>query len=76
MFTIFSVSSVISLKTTIFLNRKLVILLYTGICHLVLVYTQEGSLGAYGVMITQVFVRAMVAPGTRTFMCPPRNRAM
>ena len=27
-------------------------------------------------MITQVFLRAMVAPGTRTFMCPPRHRAM
>ena len=26
-------------------------------------------------MITQVFLRAMVAPGTRTFMCPPRHRA-
>ena len=24
-----------------------------------------------GVMITLVFLRAMVAPGTRTFMCPP-----
>ena len=27
-------------------------------------------------MITQVFLRAMVAPGTRTFMCQPRHRAM
>ena len=27
-------------------------------------------------MITHVFLRAMVAPGTRTFMCPPRHRAM
>ena len=27
-------------------------------------------------MITQVFLRAMVAPGIRTFMCPPRHRAM
>ena len=45
---------------------------------LVLVYTHEGSLGAlyWGVMITQVFLRAMVALGTRTFMCPPRHRAM
>ena len=45
---------------------------------LVLVYTQDGSLGARyrGVMITQVFLGAMVAPGTRTFMCPPRQRAM
>ena len=24
-------------------------------------------------MITHVFLRAMVAPGTRTFMCPPRH---
>ena len=43
---------------------------------LVLVYTQEGLLGAEycGVMITQVFLRVMVAPGTRTFMCPPRHK--
>ena len=27
-------------------------------------------------MITQVFLRVMVAPRTRTCMCPPRHRAM
>ena len=42
---------------------------------LVLVYTQEGSLWSLE-HSTEVFLRAMVAPGTRTFMCPPRHRAM
>ena len=48
-----------------------------------LVDTQEGSrwsivlrCGHINLLLIQkVFLRAMIAPGTRTFMCPPRHRA-
>ena len=33
------------------------------------------EVGSIILLMTQVFLRAMVAPGTRTFMCPPRHRA-
>ena len=46
---------------------------------LVLVYTQEGSLWSIVLRCddhTGIFTCDMVAPGTRTFMCPPRHRDM
>ena len=46
-----------------------------GIGVILFIWNGEHST-AQGVMITEAFLRAMVAPETRTFRCPPRHRAM
>ena len=35
----------------------------------------SNDVSSVNLLITQIFVRTMVAPGIRTFMCPPRHRA-